>query len=148
MNKESLPANANPLEHPNGSALIFLAEDDIDDQELLMEAMAQYDRTITFRTATNGKKALDFLQSLPHTSLPTLIVLDYNLPELNGAQILEALRQDERFRHVPTAVWSTSNSDLYKNHCLSLGAMAYFVKPSDLFGIGKLAQDMLALCRR
>lgn len=145
MNRESHPANDHSGEPLNDSTIIFLAEDDIDDQELLMEAVALYDRTIAFQTATNGRKALVLLQSQPTSSLPALIIVDYNLPELNGAQVLEALRQDERFHKVPKVVWSTSSSDLYKDRCMSLGALAYFTKPSDLSGIQNLARQMLAL---
>lgn len=148
MNRESLPASDNQQDHLNDRTVIFLAEDDTDDQELLMEAVAQYDRTISFQTATNGRKALVLLQEQPASLLPSLIVVDYNLPELNGAQILEALRQDERFHEVPKVVWSTSSSDLYKDRCISLGALAYFTKPSDLSGIQNLARQMLAFLQR
>lgn len=148
MTQDSQPGNKEHTGLYRPPALIFMAEDDIDDQELLMEAINRYAPTITFKTATNGKKALVLLESLPDTSLPSLIVLDYNLPELNGAQILEALHQHERFCTIPIVVWSTSDSELYKNHSIRLGAKAYFVKPSDLAGIQALAKQMLAFCNR
>jgi CheY-like chemotaxis protein len=144
MNQESPRKNTEYSGVSNASALIFLAEDDMDDQELLIDAMSQYDGNLTFQTVTNGKQAIVLLGSLPHNSLPSLIILDYNLPELNGAQILEMLNHQERFQPIPKVVWSTSNSELYKNRCLALGAKAYFVKPSDLTGIQNLAKEMLA----
>jgi hypothetical protein len=72
---------------------IFLAEDDIDDQELLVEAFAQLDKTISVKALNNGKKALSFLENLLPEQNPCLIVLDYNLSELSGAEIPERLNQ-------------------------------------------------------
>ena len=125
---------------------IFLAEDDIDDQELLVEAFAQLDNTISVTTVNNGKKALSFLDNLSHEENPCLIVLDYNLPELSGAEILERLNRMKRFEEVTKVVWSTSNSPVYEQLCLELGAKAYLVKPNDILGINRLAELMLQLC--
>jgi CheY-like chemotaxis protein len=125
---------------------IFLAEDDIDDQELLVEAFAQLDKTISVKAVNNGKKALSFLESLLPGHDPCLIVLDYNLPELSGAEILERLNQFQRFENVTKIVWSTSNSPVHETVCLDLGAKAYLVKPNDISGINKLAQLMLQMC--
>lgn len=125
---------------------IFLAEDDIDDQELLIEAMVHYAGNIKVETATNGRKAILFLENVPDHALPCLIILDYNLPELDGAQILKALSAHSRYYHIPKVVWSTSNSQLYRQLCLEGGANAYFVKPSNISGIKQLAKEMLSFC--
>ena len=125
---------------------IFLAEDDIDDQELLIEAFSQLDNTISVTAVNNGKKAVSFLENLSHEENPCLIVLDYNLPELSGAEILERLNKMKRFKEVTKVVWSTSNSSVYEQMCLELGAKAYLVKPNDISGINRLAQLMLQLC--
>ena len=125
---------------------IFLAEDDIDDQELLAEAFSQLDNRIAVKAVNNGKKALSFLQELPSNQTPCLIVLDYNLPELSGAEILERLNQTDHFKDVTKIVWSTSNSPVYEKICLDLGAKAYLVKPNDISGIHRLAQLMLQMC--
>jgi CheY-like chemotaxis protein len=126
---------------------IFLAEDDVDDQELLIEAMTAYDDTVRIQTATNGKRALIDLDSLPEDDLPTLILLDYNLPEVNGGDILKILKDHPRFSKIPKLVWSTSNSPQYKQICLTNGALAYFVKPSEISGIEKLVREMTALIK-
>ena len=125
---------------------IFLAEDDVDDQELLAEAFSQLDNTIAIKAVSNGKKALSFLEQLPSGQTPCLIVLDYNLPELSGAEILEKLNKTEQFKDITKVVWSTSNSPVYEKICLDLGAKAYLVKPNDISGINRLAQLMLQMC--
>jgi CheY-like chemotaxis protein len=128
------------------STFIFLAEDDIDDQELLAEAFAQLDNTISVKAVNNGKKAIAFLEELSSENNPCLIILDYNLPELSGAEILERLSQLQRYEDVVKVVWSTSSSPVYEKICLDLGAKAYLVKPNDISGIHRLAQVMLQMC--
>ena len=125
---------------------IFLAEDDIDDQELLIEALSQFNNSIVVNTVTNGKKAISYLQQLQPENYPSLIVLDYNLPELSGADILEYLKSVKGFESVSKVVWSTYNSPVYQKICLDLGANAYLVKPNDVSGIQKIAQQMLQMC--
>lgn len=141
-----------PSTHPpelklsNSAPFIFLAEDDVDDQELLIEAFTTQSQSLKIKTATNGKKAALFLDELSDDALPCLIVLDYNLPEVDGAQLLELLTGKKRYDGIPKVVWSTSNSPLYRSLCLEMGAKAYFVKPNDLKGIHTLAKEMLSFC--
>jgi CheY-like chemotaxis protein len=125
---------------------IFLAEDDVDDQELLIEALSRFVPAMKVQTAANGKKAVNQLLGFAPHDIPCLIILDYNLPEVNGGEILKLLAAESRFATVPKVVWSTSNSPLYRQICLDLGARAYFVKPSDIKGIEQMAQDMLVFC--
>ena len=146
MTPEVLSINEGSLTAQTSAPFIFLAEDDIDDQELFVEAISIHDQSIQIQSVSNGRKAISFLESLPVPILPRLIVLDYNLPEADGAQILNFLSQQERFHAVPKVVWSTSNSHIYREACLKLGANAYFTKPIDVSGISKLAKEMLSLC--
>lgn len=78
--------------------------------------------------------------------LPCLIVLDYNIPEINGAEILEKLQQYHRYATIPKVVWSTSDSHLYRQNSLACGARAYLVKPSSISGIAEIAKEMLRFC--
>jgi len=139
--------NANPYVMPSHVKTILLAEDDIDDQDFITEAFQKIDETLTIYTVLNGTKVLPFLNSLPDEKLPQLILLDYNLPEQNGADVLEQLTQNSRYQSIPKIVWSTSNWAQYRNRCLELGAAFYMVKPSDIKGIEDLAKQMIDLCQ-
>ncbi len=125
---------------------IFLAEDDLDDQELLIEAFLNLDNSISVQSVTNGKKAVSFLENLNPSQTPCLIILDYNLPELNGAEILNQLNAMEKYNGISKIVWSTSRSPVFEKICLDLGANAYVVKPNDVSGINDLAKLMLNMC--
>ena len=122
---------------------ILLAEDDIDDQELLTEAFKEIDPSIKLIAFSNGKKFLSYLNELPDNNIPAMIILDYNIPEINGAEILKLLEEDSRYQSIIKLVWSTSNSPLYENSCMALGAKAYLVKPSNISGLHELAKKML-----
>lgn len=134
------------LDHRTSSSLrtIFLAEDDMDDQEFLTEALRAIDDSIRLFSFSTGIKFMNGLSQTSDEDLPGLIVLDYNIPELNGAEILAQLSQQERYAAIPKLVWSTSDSELYRQNCLAFGASAYLVKPSSIKGISAIAEEMLA----
>lgn len=126
---------------------IFLADDDEDDQQLLKDAFITLNSRITFYTADNGKEALSSLNSLTVEQLPCLIVLDYNMPELTGAEVLQHIVQQQRYTGVPKVIWTTSNSPMHKEYCLSIGADDYLVKPDNIRDIEQLARKMLQYCK-
>jgi CheY-like chemotaxis protein len=126
---------------------VFLAEDDIDDQEFLTEALLDIDGTIRVHVEKSGDKAVGYLETLSDERLPCLIVLDYNLPLVSGHQILQNMQHYPRYKDITKVVWSTSNSPMYEKACLDSGATAYFVKPADIAGIRVLAEKMLDYCK-
>lgn len=131
---------------PNSLITIFLAEDDLDDQEFLKEAFLSIDTEIEILTFSNGLKFINHLSNTGDETFPSLIILDYNIPEINGAKILEQLQEDERYSRIPKIVWSTSDSEFYRRNCLCYGAHAYLVKPSSISGIQDMARKMLSYC--
>ena len=131
---------------PPTSRTIFLAEDDIDDQDFLRDALQTIDPGIKLISFTTGLKFIHHLKQTEESGLPCLIILDYNIPELNGAEILVQLREQSRYASIPKVVWSTSDSQLYRENCLASGAKAYLVKPSSINGITEIAKQMLSYC--
>ena len=132
-------------EHP-GYKYILLGEDDIDDEELLREVFTRIDSSFSLEFVNNGRDVITRLKELEKHGMPCLIVLDYNMPTLNGAEILQELKRLPRFDHVPKIIWSTSNSDTYKTVCLQLGACDYVIKPSNMQGLTEVARYMLSFC--
>lgn len=126
---------------------IYLVEDDIDDQELLADALALKCPGIQLISFSSGRKFLETIKKVSHDDLPGLIILDYNIPEMNGAEILQVIGKEERFEQIVKIVWSTSNSDRFKHSSLEAGARDYIIKPSNLSGIHELAEVFLAYSR-
>jgi CheY-like chemotaxis protein len=135
------------LEGTNPSKFILLGEDDPDDQEMLTEVFSSIDRSFILLFVNNGKEVISALTKLHDDQLPCLIVLDYNMPGLNGSDILKEVGQNERYKDIPKVVWSTSGSDKFKKLCLELGALDYVIKPSTSNELEKIARYMLSYCK-
>ena len=134
------------LEGDDRAKFILLGEDDPDDQEMLTEVFSSIDKSFILLFVNNGKEVLSALEKLKDPQLPCLIVLDYNMPGLNGAEILREIGHNPRYKEIPKIVWSTSGSDNFKKACLELGAVDYVIKPSNNNYLEKIARYMLAVC--
>ena len=126
------------------SKSILLGEDDIDDEEFLKELFSSVDNSFSLTFIHNGKQVLDYLAKLEDKLLPCLIVLDYNMPALTGAEILQELREQPRYDGIPKIIWSTSPS--YKKKCLEAGADDYITKPSSVNELLETIQYMISFC--
>jgi len=89
------------LEGHSPSKFILLGEDDPDDQDMLKEVFATIDNSFILFFVNNGKEVLSALEKLKNDQMPCLIVLDYNMPGLNGADILHEIGQNERYDSIP-----------------------------------------------
>ncbi len=128
------------------SRFILLGEDDADDQEMLKEVFTSIDTAFVLFFVNNGKEIISALEKLKDDQMPCLIVLDYNMPGLNGADILRELSTNERYKNIPKVVWSTSGSEKFRSVCLELGAVDYVIKPNNVVGLEEVARYMLSLC--
>lgn len=125
---------------------ILLADDDQEDLDLLSEVILQLDNTTKLHTVNSGNRVIEFLQKTGDDDLPSLIVLDYNMPNMNGAEVLEQLCKDPRYQGIPKIVWSTSNNSSYIRECLEKGATSYLVKPATHKTLQEQAAQMLKMC--
>ena len=136
MKENNYPANK----------LIIVGEDDLDDKDILEELFSSIDPSVQQHFLNNGEKLVRFLETAEAKDLPCLILLDYNMPGLNGAEILSSLQNNVRLKHVPKIIWSTSNAIIFKNKCLELGARDYLVKPSSIKDLKDMLRYILSFC--
>jgi CheY-like chemotaxis protein len=123
---------------------ILIGEDDIDDQEILEEIFSSIDANLNLTFINDGQKIVQFLENATTENLPGLIILDYNMPHLNGAEILKSLQQNKKLEKIPKIIWSTANAEGFKNICLQLGACEYLVKPSSFSDLKSMIEGMLS----
>ncbi|HLG40522.1 MAG TPA: response regulator [Chitinophagaceae bacterium] len=135
-----------PQNGPDNNKLILIGEDDLDDQEFLKEVFSSIDNSFTLLFSTSGAEILTHLNKSNDTDLPRLIILDYNMPGLNGVEILMELRNNKRYDGIPKIIWSTSGSSTYRNMCLAVGAHDYLVKPSNVNDLVEICRYMLTTC--
>ena len=134
------------IEGDQPAKFILLGEDDEDDRDMLKEAFVALDQSLVVLFVNNGKEILSALDKLPAESMPCLIVVDYNMPGMNGAEILKEINAHEKYKDIPKIVWSTSGADKYKQTCLQLGAADYVIKPSTDGDLLEMAKYMLSIC--
>lgn len=108
---------------------ILLVDDDEEDRMLIREAFDEIGATDDVHFETNGEEAIAYLENHPH-QLPSLIILDLNMPRMNGTQTLRHLKSDERYRDITVIIFSTSINPVERETCLELGAHSYVVKPT------------------
>lgn len=128
------------------SKFILCGEDDKDDEDLLKEIFSSVDGSYSLFFVNNGRKLVSSLDHLPDNKLPCLLLLDYNMPELNGAEILKELKKTSRYDSIPKIIWSTSGGEIYKQLCLGLGAADYVIKPSSVNDMQKIVAHMISYC--
>lgn len=115
--------------------LILVAEDDPDDREFLGEAFARLGLANPLRFVEHGVELLDYLRregayADPASSpRPSLVLLDLNMPVMDGKECLARLRAEPDLRRVPVVVLTTSGDELDIERCYALGANAYVCKP-------------------
>lgn len=125
---------------------ILIADDDLEDLELVEDAIIKQEPSVKIHKLTNGQAVIDYLAKRVSADLPCLIVLDYNMRELNGSQVLAQISREERYNGIPKIIWSTSNTPAYIRECIKNGAAEYLVKPNNMKDLEVLASKMLRWC--
>lgn len=112
-----------------------MVEDSPGDVRLMQETFRIVDSSIRLRVASDGVEAMSFLRdeqgSVP-ASRPDLILLDLNLPRMDGREFLARIKTDEKLKAIPTVILTTSDSDLDVVKSYQLHANCYLRKPVEL----------------
>ena len=115
---------------------ILLVEDDPKDVELTLTALEEYNLANEVVVTRDGQEALDFLYRRAQFSTrpqenPAVILLDLKLPKVDGLQVLQQIKSDERLKMVPVIVLTSSRQEKDVMGSYELGVNAYVVKPVD-----------------
>jgi len=120
----------------NDRKRILLVEDDRKDVELTLTGLAEYNLANEVVVTRDGEEALDYLHRRGNhqtraNSNPAVMLLDLKLPQVNGFEVLEQVRADEKLKMIPVVILTSSHEerDLVKGY--KLGVNAYVVKPVD-----------------
>ena len=110
---------------------ILLVEDNPDDVALTLRALKKNNIANEVIVAKDGIEALDYLFGDNATSVPAVILLDLKLPKIDGLEVLERLRKDERTKFAPVVVLTSSKEEQDLVRSYKLGANSYIRKPVD-----------------
>lgn len=123
---------------------VLLVEDDSDDRLLFQTFFSSRTDISLLPPATNGLEMIGYLNSVSSDKeLPDLIVLDQNMPKMNGKQTLTFLKSSERYSKIPVVIYSTYTDNTLVVDCKKLGADMVAVKPIDDAGYQKMMDDFL-----
>lgn len=126
--------------------IIFYVDDDQDDRQLLTRALNSINGNYRIIEAENGAEAMGALQQLKEKgTLPSLIVLDINMPKVDGKQTYVSIRADETLAAIPIIIFSTSKSEMDKLFFKRKNT-EYITKPNDYGRIEEVAVRMLSYC--
>lgn len=109
--------------------LIYLVDDDDDDRLLLREAFRHHPAPCILREFDDGRQVIDHLGVIITDEFPNLMLLDLNMPRMNGFDTLKAIREHREWKTIPVAILTTSDDPRDRQRSKELGADAYMVKP-------------------
>ena len=124
---------------------VLLVEDNPGDVRLTLEAFRDADKTIQFHVATDGVDAMAFLrregvhQDVPR---PDFIILDLNLPKMDGREVLPQIKADKSLKTIPTFILTTSEADSDVLRSYQLQANCYLCKPVQLADFESLVKSI------
>ncbi len=121
----------------NGLHPILIAEDDEDDYLLTMEALKEAGVDTQIKWVKDGEELMDYLEPAEvgvsikkiRAELPSLILLDLNMPRKDGREVLDELKKNITLRKIPIVVLTTSKADTDINRAYDLGVNSYIQKP-------------------
>lgn len=121
--------------------VIMVVDDSDDDYEITEFAMRAADIQNPVHRCADGLEALNYLNNPPAQAqaqqLPAMILLDLNMPNLDGKKVLEKLRANQGTKGIPVVIFSNSNDPLDIHACYRLGANSYIQKP---FGLDSMEE--------
>ena len=109
---------------------ILLVDDDEDDRYIFQEGFIQAGCKNEFIQFESGNKFLDYLKTIRREEFPSMVLLDLNMPIVDGREVLRTIKQSSEWNHIPVVVFTTSKLDNDRKTCYELGANCFITKPS------------------
>jgi two-component system, response regulator len=124
------------------SRFVLLVEDNVDDAELTLRELQRYRIGNQIVVARDGVEALDYLSGQKQFDLPELVLLDLNLPKIDGLEVLRRIRGEERTHLLPVIVMTASNEDSDRIKARGLGINGYVRKPIKFREFGEAVRTL------
>jgi len=125
------------------SLKIFVVDDDADDRYFLAEAINAVIQPVDIVELTDGLELMQAIESIPAENNSVVVLLDMNMPKMNGLEVLEALQFNEKYKDIPVMMVSTSQKETLITEAYRLGVRRYFTKPYDMTEYQKMIQQII-----
>jgi CheY-like chemotaxis protein len=110
--------------------LVYIVDDDPDDRQVILDAFLENNADMDYVFAEDGSQLFENLKNAENGNLPTLILLDLNMPGMLGLQALKEIKGNKRFSSIPTIVLTTSTLPMDKKLSYEYGANCFLSKPA------------------
>ncbi|HJW15471.1 MAG TPA: response regulator [Flavisolibacter sp.] len=125
---------------------ILWADDDADDLMLMKEILLKNNRNFEIVEVRNGQEVLDYLQKAgQENAYPSLIILDINMPIMDGKETLSHLKQSNEYAGIPVVIFTTSNSEIDKLFCRKY-QVEMITKPPHYKSLEKAVLKLISYC--
>jgi two-component system response regulator len=124
-----------------GSPTILVVEDNVDDYEATIRSFKAAHLHNPIHWSKSGREALDYLEHVGTYAdrstdpTPALVLLDLNMPGLDGRRVLAAVKGNQLLKRIPIIILTTSGDERDVTQCYELGASTYIQKPVDFDGL-------------
>lgn len=127
-----------------GSKIILYADDDVDDRTWFSEACKAVSKSWNVYFVESGQQVIEYLRSTSSPQ-PSLIMLDLNMPRMDGRQTLKQIKEDQSFQQIPVVMVTTSINRIDKEVCHRLGASLLITKPDTMSKWQQVIQQLQPL---
>lgn len=134
------------MTNANKSVILYV-DDDNDDCIILQASLEDAGNRAQLVCSHDGEEAVRYLNSMATDRLPSLIVLDLNMPRWDGRRTLHYLKSQPRLANIPVVVLSTSVSENEKEACRQMGAASYHSKPYSFAGYQGIVADFFSVMK-
>jgi len=122
---------------------ILLVDDDTDDRQIFEELLHDLDPDTVVDSAENGLEMISLLNSTDDDDLPGMIILDQIMPKMTGKESLIFLKENPRYKTIPTIIYSTHKVKDFYRECLALGAEDVVDKPDTMQAYRDMIEQFL-----
>jgi CheY-like chemotaxis protein len=126
----------------------LVADDDRDDLELFTSLLKEAAPDAVIIKVKDGTDVVAWLAECPEVLLPDALVMDYNMPKMNAAQVLDRICGQPKYFGLAKFILSTSSQKEYVDGCLKKGAIEYFIKSNHVEGLRNIAARITAFITR
>ena len=130
----------------SSSRTVLCVDDDADDREIVCFTIGEIDPSLHVIHAEDGVEALNYLTKAKlEETLPCLVILDINMPRMDGRQTLSEIKKDDQLAALPVVVFSTSNNPVDKLYCERFG-VELVTKPATMHTMQNEVKRLLQPC--
>ena len=130
---------------PKPQRPVFLVDGDQDDRMLFKIIFKEYNVARELIEMSDGIEFLEYLDACERDNIPALIFLERKMPKMDGMQVLQLLKANIVYRHIPVVIFANSKANLDKSEAYRLGANFYITKPTRINDFRKIVEDLLKI---